>query len=174
MLGFHHEQQHQELLVTDIKHVFAQNPLYPVFRHAQKTERPARSPRSVSSNSMKRSASIGHEGAAFPTTTKGRGIARSFLLFALASRPVTNGEYIEFIEAGGYARPEYLAFARLDDSKRTALAGAALLGEARRKMVELHPLRVPPGRSNPNPSRTSAILRRTLTRTGRRTFADGI
>ena len=49
---------------------------------------------------------IGHAGAASATTTNGRGIACPRPALLLAARPVTNGEYLDFIEAGGYNRPE--------------------------------------------------------------------
>src|SRR6476661_6786177 len=61
ILGFNHEQQHQELLVTDIKHVFAQNPLYPVFREAKTGETAeVAAPHFVEFDEV--TALIGHEG----------------------------------------------------------------------------------------------------------------
>jgi len=107
VLGMHHEQQHQELLVTDIKHVFAQNPLYPVFRQ-----------RNIKAGDEKVApirfidfgetvTAIGHDPSGFAYDHEGPRHQALVPGFSLASRPVTNGEYIAFIEDNGYARPEF-------------------------------------------------------------------
>src|SRR3569832_2338221 len=105
-LGLHHEQQHQELLLMDIKYNFALNPLRPAYHEA------------ASANAETAEAlrwleyeggltSIGHlgKGFAFDNETPRHSV---FLRpFRLASRLVTNGEYMEFIKSGGYERPQY-------------------------------------------------------------------
>lgn len=102
-LGLHHEQQHQELMLTDIKHVFWVNPLRPAY-HPAKPAAPGAVPpmRWIMVESGLRS--IGHEGAgfAFDNETPRH---RVFLEgFQIASRLVTNGEYQAFIDDGGYRR----------------------------------------------------------------------
>jgi ergothioneine biosynthesis protein EgtB len=111
VLGIHHEQQHQELLVTDIKHVFAQNPLYPVFREPKTGGRSSATPGSQSSPLQfvdfdEALVHIGHDGRGFAYDNEGPRHRALVPAFSLASRPVTNGEYMAFIEDNGYVRPE--------------------------------------------------------------------
>jgi ergothioneine biosynthesis protein EgtB len=106
VLGLHHEQQHQELLVTDIKHVFAQNPLYPVFREAKDSAAQKVSPPHFVEFD-EATVLIGHEGDGFSYDNEGPRHRELVPAFSLASRAVTNGEYLAFIEAGGYTRPEF-------------------------------------------------------------------
>ena len=105
-LGVHHEQQHQELLLTDIKHVFAQNPLHPIFRKRaqEKTEPP---PPTTFVDFAETIATIGHDGRDFSYDNEGPRHRALVPKFSLGSRPVTCGEYLRFIEAGGYQRPEF-------------------------------------------------------------------
>jgi ergothioneine biosynthesis protein EgtB len=106
ILGLHHEQQHQELLLTDIKHVLAQNPLHPVFRKRaeEKTETPA----PISFIDFEETiATIGHNGRGFSYDNEGPQHRALVPAFSLASRLTTCGEYIEFIESGAYLRPEF-------------------------------------------------------------------
>ncbi len=106
-LGIHHEQQHQELLVTDIKHVFAQNPLYPVF---EKSALVANETKTVPQNFIEfdeQTVLIGHAGNGFSYDNEGPQHRALVGPFALATRPVTNGEYLRFIEADGYRRSEF-------------------------------------------------------------------
>ena len=107
VLGFHHEQQHQELLVTDIKHVFAQNPLYPVFRE-DGTEAQGSAIRPCQYIDFdEATVEIGHGGHGFSYDKEEPRHRALVPAFSLASRPVTNGEFMAFIADNGYARPEF-------------------------------------------------------------------
>jgi ergothioneine biosynthesis protein EgtB len=107
VLGFNHEQQHQELLVTDIKHVFAQNPLYPIFEKRKDVSH-SRAPTPLRFvNFDEAIVSIGHDGSGFSYDNESPRHRALIPAFSLASRPVTNGEYLAFVEAGGYRRSEF-------------------------------------------------------------------
>jgi ergothioneine biosynthesis protein EgtB len=107
ILGFHHEQQHQELLITDIKHVFAQNPLYPVFRQRNR-DIAAKAVTPIHFIDFEETVTaIGHNGNEFAYDNEGPQHRALVPAFSLSTRPVTNGEYIAFIEDNGYNRPEF-------------------------------------------------------------------
>ncbi len=105
-LGLNHEQQHQELILTDIKHMLAGNPLHPIYRGQEPTATPpARQLDWLSFPEDLRH--IGHPGTAgFAYDNEGPRHRIFVEAFRVASRPVTCGEYLEFIADGGYSRPE--------------------------------------------------------------------
>ena len=103
-LGCHHEQQHQELLLMDIKHALAHNRLDPVYRTARAAARPAPELRWVAQPGG--AVCIGHDGSGFAYDNEGP-VHRQWLEpFELASRAVTNAEVEAFIDDGGYRRSE--------------------------------------------------------------------
>ncbi len=105
ILGFNHEQQHQELLLTDIKHVLAQNPLRPVYREAAPGSKTAPPPlRFVDFDEA--TVEMGHAGAGFSYDNESPRHRVLILPFSLADRPVTNGEYMNFMQDRGYERSE--------------------------------------------------------------------
>jgi ergothioneine biosynthesis protein EgtB len=118
-LGLHHEQQHQELLLTDIKHILALNPLHPAYREDLSMDQLDLQPRDQ--NDLQATQwlkypgglySIGHQGDpagsnnfAFDNESPRHQVYLQD--YQLASRLVTNGEYLEFIQSGGYLEPKY-------------------------------------------------------------------
>ncbi|HEV2274635.1 MAG TPA: ergothioneine biosynthesis protein EgtB [Acidobacteriaceae bacterium] len=107
VLGLNHEQQHQELLVMDMKHALWSNPLHPSYSDGG--WKPAAS-------SLEPPTAIDYEGGLIEIGSDGAGFAFDNELprhpeylrgFRLASRPVSCAEYLEFMEAGGYRKPEY-------------------------------------------------------------------
>ena len=104
-LGSHHEQQHQELILTDLKHLLSRNPLKPAYQK----------PWPLTPIQARVRGWISHDEGLYETGSAGPGFSfdnerprhRVWLnTFAIASHPVTHGDFIEFIDDGGYHRPE--------------------------------------------------------------------
>lgn len=102
-LGLHHEQQHQELMLTDILHLLSLNPLRPAV-----LDTPPAAARTVEPGWAEHpggEVQIGHAGAAFAFDNETPRHAVRLQPFALANGLVTNGEYQRFMDAGGYTQP---------------------------------------------------------------------
>ena len=105
-LGVNHEQQHQELMLTDIKHLFSLNPLLPAYRPGADEPNDAAAPMHF----IPFDGGIREIGASGKHFCFDNELPRHRTLvepYALADRLVTSGEYLEFIRDGGYRRPEF-------------------------------------------------------------------
>ncbi len=107
-VGIHHEQQHQELMVTDIKHVFACNPLYPAYRSQEPSSSRVVSPTQFVSfeEGVYEIGHAGDDAAGFAYDNEGPRHKVYLQPFSIADRLVTCGEWISFIEDGGYRRAD--------------------------------------------------------------------
>lgn len=104
--GIQHEQQHQELMLTDLKHALSCNPADPVYRSATSAE--SDPPIDLAWLDFDAGiTSIGYEGRGFCYDNECPRHRVFLESYQIANRCVTNGEYLEFIEDGGYQKPEY-------------------------------------------------------------------
>jgi ergothioneine biosynthesis protein EgtB len=104
-LGLHHEQQHQELILTDIKHAFFSNPLLPAYR----ADKPAAHPDQPQHWNIHDggAVTIGHDANGFAFDNESPRHQVLLRPFLIAARTVSNGEYQAFIADGGYRRAEF-------------------------------------------------------------------
>jgi ergothioneine biosynthesis protein EgtB len=105
LLGVHHEEQHQELILTDAKHALWHNPLRPAYAEPGP---PSSATTAVAPLAWiafdEAMVDVGHDGTTFGFDNE-TPLHRTFVdAFALASRLVTNAEYVAFVEDGGYDR----------------------------------------------------------------------
>ena len=105
LLGLHHEQQHQELILTDIKHAFFANPLLPAYD--DKTSSVALDCPQAWRSHAGGLVEIGHGAKDFCFDNEKPRHGVMLRPFRIAPCPVSNGEYLAFIEDGGYRRPEF-------------------------------------------------------------------
>ncbi len=113
-LGLNHEQQHQELILTDLKHLLSQNPLNPVYSKPWPlTPVPLREPGWHTVQAGLYSVGFNQDGFSFDNEKPNHQVWLDS--FSIAKYPVTNGDYIQFIEDGGYQRHELWLSAGWDE-----------------------------------------------------------
>lgn len=106
-LGLQHEQQHQELLLMDIKHNFYIDPSFPAYQ-STKSKVTSNNCRGLSFSDVEAGTiEIGYAGAAFCFDNELPCHKYYLKSYAIANRLITNGEYLEFILCGGYQNPSY-------------------------------------------------------------------
>lgn len=103
-LGLQHEQQHQELILTDILHLFAQSPLCPAYRPAPPVEPETGTASRTWIGFAGGLVNIGFGSNGFAFDCEGPRHQVFLRPFALASHPVSNGEWLDFMSDGGYRR----------------------------------------------------------------------
>ena len=123
-LGLQHEQQHQELILTDVLHLLAQHPLLPAYAAPDGPPPPPMAPAAPLAWIDVEAAlvDIGHDGASFCFDNELPRHRVWVAPFALAQRLVTNGEYLAFINAGGYRDPALWLAEGWDEVCRQQLA----------------------------------------------------
>ena len=105
--GIQHEQQHQELILTDIKHLFSLNPLFPVYRTGADAGGRSASAARAWLDFEPGVREIGFDGDGFAYDNESPRHRVYVDRFSLACHPVISGEYLEFIRDEGYSRPEF-------------------------------------------------------------------
>jgi ergothioneine biosynthesis protein EgtB len=107
-LGLQHEQQHQELLVTDLKHLFSRSPLQPAWRAAPAPAAAGDVPvLGWIEHANEGPAQVGAPDTGFAYDNERPRHTRWLRPFALADRPVSCGEYLAFVDSDGYAQPHW-------------------------------------------------------------------
>ena len=107
VLGLHHEQQHQELLLMDIKHVLSRNPLHPAYLAGGPAGSGDPAPKAGWIEHDGGPVQIGHLGMGFGFDNEYPRHTAHLAPFGLADRPVTCGEWLDFMRDDGYGRPEF-------------------------------------------------------------------
>jgi ergothioneine biosynthesis protein EgtB len=104
-LGLHHEQQHQELILTDLKHLLSRSPLKPAYQKPWPLT-PIQLRKRGWIAHAEGNYEIGHAGPGFHFDNEAPRHRVWLNAFLIATHPVTHGDFIEFIDDGGYRRPD--------------------------------------------------------------------